>query len=228
MTVDFAYQLMQFIVNKNQNGYLSPDNFNLVINQAQYSFMDYLLGEFQNYQAGRPVAKVQYGNNEEVRQRLTPLIQEPYPLTIDATGHSSYPPNYQQTDAMYDIYMNRIRYVQQHKLFSYLNSKIDPISTNPIFLIQNIYYQFYPNVAYNNVPFSNAYVSYVQTPPTITWAYTTDIHGLPVYNPAGSVDPIWYDMDMLEIITRALAMVGVNLQSQEVAGYSNQIKIGGQ
>jgi len=50
------YRICQFAVNKAQNGYLTPSEFNLTINQAQVSYQDYLLGEFQQYQYGRPSA----------------------------------------------------------------------------------------------------------------------------------------------------------------------------
>lgn len=222
MTVDFAYRLMQFIINKNQNGYLKPDDFNLIINQAQLSFLDYLLGQFQSYQYGRPVAKVEFGMNEVVRQRLTPFIDPPTTLTIDNTGLSPYPDDYQQTDAMYDTSLNRIRYVQQHKLYSYITSVIDPIAYNPIFLINSAGFQFYP------VTQGTALLSYVKTPPTIVWASTPDGNGRPVYNPVGSTDPLWYDLDALQIIVRALAMVGINLQASDVSQYSQMIKQQGQ
>lgn len=39
MTVDFAYQLIQFAAAKNQNGYITPAEFNLVINNAQNEYM---------------------------------------------------------------------------------------------------------------------------------------------------------------------------------------------
>ena len=63
MNVNEVYQLIQYIISKSQNGYFTPDEFNQVINQAQISYMDYLVGQFQQYQAGRPIPSVQFGNN---------------------------------------------------------------------------------------------------------------------------------------------------------------------
>jgi hypothetical protein len=230
MTVDFVYQLMQFVINKNQNGYLSPQDFNNIINQAQFSYLDLLLGQFQSYQVGRPVPKVQFGMNENVRNTLTAFIDTPTLLAIDATGLAPYPDDYQQADAMYDAYMNRVRFVPQHKLFSYLNSQIDPISNpnNAIYLLESGGFRFYPNATYNNVVFANAKLSYVHTPPNIVWGFTPDGDGRPVYNPATSVDPLWYDADMEDVIVRALALVGVNLEAQQVSQYAQMIKSQGQ
>lgn len=224
MNVNFFYQIVQNIVNKNQNGYIPPAQFNLFANQAQTSFLDYLLGDFQSYQYGRPLSKVQWGMNEITRQRLTPLIGPVVTLTPDNTGFVAYPSDFQQVDAMYQTNKDRIRYVPQHKLYSYLQSQIDPIATNPIFTIESGGFRFYPNTTDTQVASPAALLSYVKTPPTIVWAYTTDSNGRPVYSPGTSVDPVFYDTDNMELISRVLQFVGINLQAQEIEQYATMIK----
>lgn len=224
MTVDECYNLILYITSKNlQQGYISPSDFDTVINQAQNSFMDYLLGEFQSYQYGKPVARVEFGQNAIIRQRLTPIIYG-YILNPDSTGFAPYPGDFQQVDTMWsDIYnYRRARYVQQDSLYSYLHSVITPVATHPIYLIEQDGFRFFPN----NI--GQTKMSYVQTPPIIKWGYTLDINGMPVYAPSQSVDPIWFDTDLLEIISRALAMIGVNLQTSVISQYANEITKGGQ
>ena len=221
MTVDTVYQIMQYAINKNQNGFFSPDEFNLIINQAQTQFLDYLLGEFQTYQVGRPISRVQYGNNETTRQRLTPFIKSAT-LTVDGNGVVNYPSNYQQTDTMWTSSYGRVKFVSQDHLASYLSSRIDPIATNPIYMLNMYGFKFYPNTI------GSAIVNYIETPNTLVWGYTLDANGLPVFSAGTSVDPRWYDVDMMEIIARALRIVGVNLQSNVVSQYANEIKIQGQ
>jgi len=228
MTVDFMYKVVLFTLNKNQGqGNLKPDDFNNSANLAQYDFLNYLLGIFQQYQGGRPVATVQFGMNESVRQRLTPFIKPVVPLTPDTTGFAAYPSDYQQGDAMYDSAMNRIRYVQQHKLYSYLYSTIDPINSNPIFLIESGGFRFYPNMTWNNTASPNAFLSYVSTPANITWGYILDPNGIPVYNPGTSSDPEWYDVDCEQIIDRILRRCGVNLNAGQVSQYAQELKLQG-
>jgi len=166
--------------------------------------------------------RVQFGMNEQTRQSLTALIQRPVPLTIDGTGLALYPADFQQVDAMYTSTMDRIRYVPQHKSYSYTNSVIDPVATNPIYLIVDQGFQFYP------IALGTASLSYVKTPPKIVWGFTPDANGLPVYDIATSVDPVWYDADCLQVIVRALEFVGVNLQFGQVEQYANKIKTQGQ
>lgn len=213
---------MQFIVNKNQNGYLTPADFNRTINQAQVSYASFLLGSLQKYSPGRPMAPVEFGQNQVVRQRLTPIIYV-YTLGFDSAGFSPYPGDHMQPDAMWSLpYMGRVRSIQQDALYSVLNSKIDPVEDNPIYLIEDEGFRVYPN------DLGTARLSYVRIPPQILWSYTLDVNGIPAYDPALSVDPVWDNVAMLEVIVRALSMVGINLQAAAVNQYASMIKETGQ
>lgn len=224
MSVNDMFEIILFAVRKNGgSGDISPQEFNLIIGQAQSSFSDYLLGQFQQYQPMRPVPTVQYSENENTRQALTPIIYG-YTLTINSsTGISPYPGDYQRTDAMWkaDGHTN-IRFVQQQHLQSYYNSRIDPYLSNPFYLIKDIGFDFFP------ASLGTAKLSYVRKPPAIVWGYSIDVNGLPVYNASISINPVWADVDCLEIIVRALALIGINLQMPQVSQYAEQIKKGGQ
>jgi hypothetical protein len=221
--IDDVYQIVQYACGKNlQQGYISPADFNLTINQAQKSYASYLLGNFQQYQPGRPQARVEFGQNTVIRQRLTPIIYG-YNLTIDATGFSPYPGDYLQQDAMWSFYgYNRIREVQQQYFYSIYNSVIDPVSSWPVYMLEYDGFRFFPNNT------AKAKLSYVRNPPDMIWGYTLNVNGIPVYNPASSTQPVWDDASILEIIVRALRIIGVNLQYNDVNAYANEIKQIGQ
>lgn len=223
MTADTVYQIMLFSVAKNlQHGYLSPDDFNLTINTAQDQYLDYLLGQYQKYQPTRPFSPVSFSDNQRVRTSVAPLIYGTF-LPIDGTGLANYPSDFEQVDAMWSAYgLYRIRFTQQDQLWSKYRSVIDPVDANPLYTMKQEGFQFYPT------NLSQAKMSYVRTPPPIHWGYNLDGNGLPVYNQALSQDPIWAETDIMQVIIRALLIVGVNLQFNVVMGYANQIKQGGQ
>jgi hypothetical protein len=220
MNVNDMYRICQFAVNKAQNGYLTPSEFNLTINQAQVSYQDYLLGEFQQYQYGRPQARINYSQNENIRQRLSPLITSAT-LTINGSGESAYPADYVQADTVITTAFKRVRFVQQDSLYSYYNSEIDPIATNPIYLLEPTGFQFYP------VTLGSAILTYIKDAPEIVWGYTT-VSGRPVYSSGTSIQPVWDNVDLLEIIARALKLIGLNLQDGQVQQYANQVTQTGQ
>lgn len=204
--------------------------------------MDYLLGEFQQYQIGRPQARVNYSQNSDTRQRITPFLKSAT-LTTDANGVAAYPTDYLQTDSIRTSTNDRVRFVQQDSLYSYLKSEIDPIATNPVYLISDSAFKFYPNTTDNAVALTNLKLTYIITPPAMQWGYCLDSNGRPVYNPTApplttttttlanctfSIQPLWYDVDKLEIIARILKLVGVNLQAGQVEQYANMVTTQGQ
>jgi hypothetical protein len=226
MTVQTAYNLIRYICNKSQGTYISPSDFNLIINQASIGHVNFLIGEFQTYLPQRSEPRVMYSQNRNVRQRLTPFIYGKQ-LSVGGDGLAPYPDDYIQTDAMWSIYGNRkVRYAPQNKLDSMVNSTIDPVATKPVFAIEDNGFRFYPN------DIGAAKLSYVRMPRQIVWANVyANVYGQnnrPTYDPANSVDPEWDDVEMMEIIGKALRMVGVNLQANEISQYAQEIKIQGQ
>lgn len=224
MNVNQVYALMLYACSKNlQQGYLSPDDFNTTINTAQRSYLDYLKGEYQRYQLQRPIAVVEFGQNQMIRQSLVPLVYGAVLPINNVSGIAPFPYDFEFTDAMWSLYgFYNIKFIQQDRLHSYYRSTIDPITSNPVYLLRHEGFQFYPENT------GNARLSYIRTPPTIRWSYVADGNGLPVYDPINSIDPIWSETDMLQIVVRALALVGVNLQFGTVMQYSEQIKQSGQ
>lgn len=222
MTVDFIYELVLFIANKNQRGSIIPAGFNRVINVAQYGFVAFLLGEYQKYTNGRPVPPVALGMNRRVRQSLSVITEHNVPLAVDSAGVALYPTDHEYTDAMFTTSNKEIRFVEQHNLHWALSSEINPVASNPIYTLEKTGFRFYPN----NI--GSAKVSFIKTPPTITYGTTPDLNGRAVYDAAVSVHPVWGEVDCFEIIARALRAIGVHLQHQDVSQYANEIKQGGQ
>ena len=221
------YSIMKYCVGKNQSqGYLSPEDFYTSVNTAQQQYLDYLLGEYQKYQIRRPIAVVEFGQNERIRDTISPLIYSAILPINSTTGIASRPSDYEYTDAMWSVYGNyNIKFTQQDRLDEYIHSEIDPIVTNPVYLIQHEGFRFFPDRPYGE---NQARMSYVRTPPSISWGFSVDSNGIPVWNPATSQNPVWSDTDCYQIIVRALMLVGVNLNYNQVISYSNDIKQGGQ
>ena len=225
MDANTVYNLLKFIPNQLQRGNLSPARINLIAQQAQTSFLDYCLGQMQQYQYGAPQSRVEYAVNETARLRLTPFIDAVTTLTIDVTGLAPYPPNFEQVDAMYmnNAQRTRIRFVPQHKAPNYISDPIDPVDSNPIYLLESDGFRFYPNTNFDGVTLGTALLSYVHTPTPFNWAYTLDGNGRPQYDAGNSHGYDFYDVDCLEIIARGLRMIGINLAAGEVGQYAQQI-----
>jgi hypothetical protein len=219
MDVNVVFLIWKLALAKNQQeGYGTRENFYLTINQAQRDYLDYLMGEYQTYQATRPIAVVQFGQNERIRQSLAPLIYGAI-LNVDPnTGIGQFPSDYEYVDNMWGQYgYYNIKFIQQNRLDSVVHSVIDPIAQNPVFIIQHEGFHFFPQTI------GLTTLSYIRTPPSIVWGFSLDSNGREVYDPSTSQDPIWAETDIIEIIGRALKIQGVSLQVGSVIQYANDV-----
>jgi hypothetical protein len=221
MTADTLYKILKYVINKNQNGSLTPSEFSTVASAAQRQYLAFLLGNFEKYTPGRPIATVELGSNSEVRQRLAPVIKRTA-LAI-AAGVSAYPADFIQVDAMFKSDgFTKIRFADQFKLDSIYNSSIDTVADNPIYLSEQAQFRFYPT------SLTAATLSYVSNPADIVWGSTADVNGRRVYDSTTSVHPVFDDVGMMEVAARALKMAGVNLQAAQVMQYANDLEKTGQ
>lgn len=220
MNVNDVYKIVQYILNKSQMGELTPDEFNTIAPQAERQYLSFLLGNVEGYQYGRQIARVELGMNQPLLQKLKKFLTEPIPLTI-TSGVADFPPDFEAGVAMYTSTMGKIRFVQQDALYQWLDSVIDPIATNPIYLYQRNGFRFYPDTL------QSALISYIATPTWMKWGFTLDGNGLPQYDENTSDQPLWYEIDMVQIIVRILKMAGVNLKDGDVVQYANQIQLQG-
>lgn len=225
MTTDVVYSIVQYAAAKNlQQGYVSPDDFNnRLMPIAQDGYLDYLLGEYQKFLPTRPFASVAFSGNQKIRTSIAPLIYEVILPVDNITGIADYPSDFEQVDAMFSVYnIYRIRFTPQDKLWSASHSVISPVSRKPLYYMKEDGFTFIPTTV------GAAKMSYVRKPPPIFWGYTEDGNGIPVYDVAKSQQPIWGETDMMQVIVRALALVGVNLQLGTVQQYAEVIKQQGQ
>lgn len=217
--INDIFKIVLYVFKKNQQGTITSTEFNRLFKIAQLQWATFLASDLAEYQYGRSQPKVEFGMNRTVRTRLTPIIYG-YTLSINpTTGLAPYPADYIQVDSMMSIYgVTPIRFVPQHKLASAYNSGIDPIATNPIYLLKDNGIQFYPENSYQ------AKMSYVRQPPDAVWGFTLDANGREVYSAANSIQPIWDEMSIMEILLRIFKLVGLNLQVPQVVAYAEQIK----
>lgn len=224
MDVNEVFNIFKLALAKNnQQGYATRENFYQAINQGQRGYLDYLLGEYQKYQVQRPIAVVEFGMNARIRQSLAPLIYGTILNPNAGTGIAPFPNDYEYPDAMWGVYgYYNIKFIQQDRTDPYIHSSIDPIAQNPVYLIQHEGFHFFPETI------GLTRLSYVRTPPSIVWGYTLDSNNREVYNPATSQQPIWSETDILQVIVRALEIMGVSLQIGAIVQYANEIKNVGQ
>ena len=68
--VNELYEFVKFVANKEQSGYIKPDEFNLVADRAQMQFFMERYNNPAEYQPGRPIPRVAFQQSQKVSDDL--------------------------------------------------------------------------------------------------------------------------------------------------------------
>lgn len=227
MDIDQFYKIVQFITNKNQQGYLSPDEFNNALNLAQSQLMNDLVDQIQGWDGAKRRIRLPMGNAQQAIQKVAPFIVKSDPSTgvpVDNDGVANKP-----IDLIHMLAirvagnLQRVKRVEHDRVYSNLSSKFDSpsIGGNPFYVEYAEFYQFYPSTI------GVVNWEYIGVPPAVRWDYTI-LNGRPVFNLSGSVNPLWKETEITELMSRVLFMFGISVQAQNLVGYYQNIKNDGQ
>lgn len=221
MDINMFYSIVKQISLKNQQGYIGPDAFNNAVNLAQKQLMHTLVEDVQGWDANGRRIRLPMGNAQQSIQKISPFIVRDTTVTVPSDGVVNKPADLVHMLAVRYTGNKMVRRVEHDRVFSTVNSTIDLISDNPVYVEYADSYQVYPvNIGPINW-------EYIQSPADALWAYN-EVNGRPVYDQANSVQLLWKDNEITELISRVLFMFGISLQAQNLIAYYQSIKNDGE
>ena len=218
MNINEVYKLVSYLVDKYQGTYLSPDDFNMVVNMAQNQYLSFLTDD-TGAPNRNPKNPVGMSVSAIVADTLSGFLTESTVAVASQLG--AKPADLYKTVAIRttdDDYS--VRFVASDRVASYIGNAIDaPTTTEPIYYELGSNYKVYPNTV------TSIKVSYIRNPQTLKWAYTGSL----VYDAANSVPANnaaleWGDTDVYEIIYRAVGIIGIKLKDGDLMRASQLVK----
>jgi hypothetical protein len=224
MTIDESYNFVNFICNKEQQGQITPQNYNVIAPIAQMSVINKRLDGIRNPKAFRLAPDIHQRLTEDLRTIFTSVDTTPGGGT--RVNNVTYP-----ADALY---------------IHSVNTNIDPSSINELRIVTIDEYTKlernqvkaasleYPLAIINgdviNIRPIETFISiktyYYKKPPNPVWNYT-EVNDRAVYAESGgiigdgnSVDFTLNELLHLEICTKILQMAGCNLNLDRVLDYA--------
>lgn len=218
MIIDTIYKISQDIVNKYKQGYLSPDEFNRYFNLVQFQYFNYLIGLVENYLQGKPLAARGKMYDQTMQEKLAPFFKIA-PTILNGSAELTKPSDFGSIIDLLSPSGLPCNPRAQNKLGNWLTDSIDVVSVSSPFAVDSgSFFQVYPLTGWTG---TNTFVmNYYQLPPSALWAYAPDANGLPVYNPAASIQPLWNDNESSELIARVVALAGINLSNSQIIQFS--------
>lgn len=212
MTLDKAYDLLNFLINKFQGGWYSPPELDLIVDRAQMSL-------FNTYY-------LEYSTSQRLNDALGPFKRSLVFTNGDTpVGLYTVPGDYMHLLSLHTIVMisgvvpvqNRAVPIlnEDEKVFRD-NSQIIPVTVIDPYavMVQGRNIQFYPAIPQAGVLY------YLSRPAAPVFGYTVISGRVIVYDSLTSTQLQWADNDVLSIMVKALNILGINLSEQDVLQWS--------
>ena len=219
INVDTVYKTVLLILNQQQRGYMTPDEFNKVGTQVQLNIFERYADDL-NQQYRMPQNDTNYANrvkniedNLQFFQRTASIpynaVANNFPL-LDFTIPEA-PVVIGTNNTLYrlgSVYYNGeelTQYSQRNEITQLLLSPLTKPTTDfPVYLYEQDLLYLYPTTIQAGVT-----ISYLKKPADINWGYSVGALGQFLYNPAGSVNFELSVTEQTNVVTRILAYAGV-------------------
>jgi hypothetical protein len=242
VNVNAVYQTVLLILNQQQRGYITPDEFNKIGTQAQLAMFEGYASDL-NQQYRLPQNDTEYSNRvKNLQEKLqffqkvgtpvydavtgrfqlldfTDFLAPPYapsPVVIGTLGTTN-DVLYRLGTVFYKDY-DLGQYTQRNELRQLLLSPLtQPTENFPIYTYVEDVVKVYPNTITNDIS-----ISYLKKPNNVLWGFTTNSVGAFIYAVGTSVQ---FDLDVTdqdELIMRILAYAGVIIQDPTIIQTASQ------
>ena len=207
------------ICNKNNYGYISPDDFNLYAKQAQLEIFNEYMSKYNyyinlenNHTSGSDLADLAESARESIEVFITGTALTPQiPPTAGPFALFTAPADWYHINV---LTYNNVEIAKESRLniARLLNSNLTaPSETYPVYAMgQNDTIAVVPNTITN---VSSVYVRYPVDP---VWWYVTLTNGEPMYDPSNSVDFEVAEDDEPTLVNKILEKAGLSIREPEV------------
>jgi len=241
-TIFDVYNFINFVCDKNRRGFLSPEEVSSALDAGQTDLFHFYWGLPSTAQAlkgGAPTPD--YGSSQLTLDALKPFRKKlDIPVaSLSITSYLDLPtvvPDYAYYLGLYSIGggvgpggigIVEIEQYLNTELVNVLNSTLYPVSYSaPIFVFEDTGIQIYPISYITNVPFYDLRLQYISKPTTPVIGYSVSGNTIvpAATTPSGVPNnEIQFGREYwMEVISRALSYIGVNLSSAEVSNLAAQ------
>lgn len=213
MMINDVRNIVDFILNKESRGYITPLQFNTFAKQAQQEIVDDYFYEYNKAILGKS-QRVNYKDTvTKIKESIDTFIVSPTTMSF-SNGFFNVPSDLYTTINL--IYNNKeVEEVPREKLSYFLtNTVAGPSVFYPAYVRYENKYKVYPDTITSGVQ-----IIYFRNPKDPNWTYEL-IGGNAIFNPSkqGYQDlEIGYD-DKFKIISKILKYAGLNMREPDIVG----------
>jgi len=214
ISIDTVYQRVLAILNKEQRGYITPQEFNLKANQAQLEIFEQYFYDLQQFKRMRD-NNTEYSNMVKLVDEKISKFKKTGTMTF-SIGSFLMPNDLHKLGTV--IYNNTEVEKVDAKEVLYLNQSplAAPTITHPIY-VENIdnSSESWGIKVYPTSIISGVTCSYVRKPNAVVWGYT-EVGGNALYNASNSINFELHESEEAELVIKILSYSGIIIRELDI------------
>ena len=218
VNVDTVYQRVLAIANKEQRGYITPLEFNLLANQAQLEIFESYFVEL-NQALAAPGNESEYSDIIKTLNEKISIFKTDGALTY-ASGYFSYPSDMYKLGTLYYRSLLgsaiqdsvEIQEVNYDEIIDYNKSPLTtPTTSRPLYIRREEGVKVFstPSITVN------VSASYTKKPSKVEWGYVVT-NEQALYNASSSNDFELHVSEEITLVMKILGLAGIVIQKQEL------------
>ena len=227
VNVNTVYQRVLAILNKEQRGYITPQEFNLFANQAQMDIFEqyfYDLNQFLRI-PGNDTGHADMTNILEEKISLFKANKGSSDLSVSSNKITLTTDNLYRLTAIYlsDIECDRVTKREARDIL--LSPLSVPTADRPIFYEEDGGFYIYNSSSLVGAV-TNVDIDYIKKPADINWAYNTT-SGAAVYNASNTTHSELHGSEETELVIKVLQLAGLAIKDPSVYQAGAQMEVQG-
>jgi len=210
ISVDTVYQRVQAILNKENRGYMTPQEFNLLANQAQLEVFEQYFYDLSQFNRAGEITNEYANIISNIKEKIS-IFQKTTSLTY-SNSLFSLPSDLYRLGTVYYNGTTEVEGINQNEYLNINSSPLTkPSTTVPVYIRTGDAITIYPSTITSNVN-----CSYVKTPAIADWTYVT-IDNVAKYDSSTVTNFELHGADETTIVYKILSFAGLVIKQPEIS-----------
>ena len=219
VNIDTVYQTVQALANKEQRGYLTPQEFNLFANQAQSDIFEQYFYDLNALRGARPQQREVGDSVTFLQHKLANTTGVTYSNTANVTGGVNLPTVGHTGQIFVTIggIRKSIRPIQQDEIHDLIGSKWHQEQFNEVVYFEDGYQriQVWTGTGQIIAPGAVTCEQVIGQPALAFWGYMI-INEQAVYDPTTTAHFDLHSSERPDLVAKILKLAGISIEDQEL------------
>ena len=214
ISVDTVYQRVQAILNKENRGYMTPQEYNLLANQAQLEVFEQYFYDVSQFNRGGEITNEYANIVNNIKEKIN-LFRTTSSLT-KANSVFALPTNLYRLGTVYYNNACEVDPIDQNDFLHINASRLTkPDLKKPVYIRNGNELTVYPT----SIDLLDC--TYIKKPSAVTWGYV-EINNIAKYDSTSATDYEIHESDETTIVYKILSYAGLVIKQPDVSQVAEQ------